>query len=274
MANKIPNFYIDKVTREPYFQMPSNHFHSEYEIYFLLTGTRKFFINHSFYTLHPNDFVLISKGELHRTSFIADASHERIVMYFNDIWLNHVVDTFGRDILNQCLATHKRSIAETDQLFISNLLEKMLDEYNSPTIYSNKLLQNYFEELLIFLLRTTSSNEYTNDNTANDADIVKAAQYICSNYAHDLTLKEVADYVNLSPTYFSKKFKDSTGFGFKEYLIHIRVKEAAHQLLETKDSITTIAARCGFTDSNYFGDLFRKVTKLSPREYRKKQSAY
>lgn len=270
MASNIPNFHIDKVVREPYFQMHSNHFHSHYELYFLLNGTRKFFINHSFYTLHPHDLVLISKGELHRTSFITDTSHERIVMYFNQQWLDTIIKTHGKEVIDQCLSTHKRSILQEDQAFINNLLDKMINEYISPDGYSDKLLKNYFEELLIFLLRTTNLQEHTNDNTLNDADMAVAARYICSNYANDLTLAEVADHINLSPTYFSKKFKSSTGFGFKEYLIHIRVKEAAQQLIETNDSITTIGVRCGFNDSNYFGDLFRKVMKLSPREYRKK----
>lgn len=269
MAISIPNFYIDKIAREPYFQMHSNHFHSHYELYYLLSGTRKFFINHSFYTLHPLDLVLIAKGELHRTSFITDTTHERVVMYFNEKWLETMNKTFSKEVIDQCLSTHKRSISPEDQTFFYNLLDKMIKEYNSPDEYSNKLLKNYFEELLIFLLRTTNSQEHTNDNTQNDGDIANAARYICTNYASDLTLAEVADYVNLSPTYFSKKFKSSTGFGFKEYLIHIRVKEAANQLIETTDNITTIGVRCGFNDSNYFGDLFRKVMKLSPREYRK-----
>ncbi len=273
MASNVPNFHIDKIVREPYFQMQSNHFHSHYELYFLLTGTRKFFINHSFYTLHPHDLVLIAKGELHRTSFISDTSHERIVMYFNEQWLDTIIETYGKEVIEQCLSTNKRSIPQEDQDFFNNLLHKMIQEYNSPDGYSEKLIRNFFEELLIFLLRTTNSQEHTNDNTQSDADITNAARYICTNYANDLTLAEVAGHVNLSPTYFSKKFKSTTGFGFKEYLIHIRVKEAAHQLIETKDSITTIGVRCGFNDSNYFGDLFRKVMKLSPREYRKKHIA-
>jgi AraC-like DNA-binding protein len=73
----------------------------------------------------------------------------------------------------------------------------------------------------------------------------------------------------MSSTYFSKKFKKVTGFGFKEYVNNIRLKEASNLLLETKYSITNIALKCGFTDSNYFGDFFKKMKGVSPNKYRK-----
>lgn len=58
----------------------------------------------------------------------------------------------------------------------------------------------------------------------------------------------------MNPTYFSKKFRETTGFGFKEYLTHIRLQNAAHLLRTTDTSITEIAGICGFSDGNYFGD--------------------
>ena len=86
---------------------------------------------------------------------------------------------------------------------------------------------------------------------------------------NDLTLNEVADYVNISPTYFSKKFKLSTGFGYKEYLNNIRIQEASALLLDTNKSVTEIALDCGYNDSNYFGDVFKRVKGVSPMKYRK-----
>ena len=50
-----------------------------------------------------------------------------------------------------------------------------------------------------------------------------------------------------------------TGFGFKEYIINVRIKHACELLLNTNKSITTIAFECGFNDSNYFGDAFRRT---------------
>ncbi|OYP47874.1 hypothetical protein CG709_03195 [Lachnotalea glycerini] len=78
-----------------------------------------------------------------------------------------------------------------------------------------------------------------------------------------------ASQANMSATYFSRKFKNVTGFGFKEYLCKIRLTEASKLLLETNQSITEVAFSCGFSDSNYFGDVFRKLKGVSPLQYRK-----
>ena len=79
----------------------------------------------------------------------------------------------------------------------------------------------------------------------------------------------MAEFVGMSSTYFSKKFKEVTGFGFKEYILNIRMKKACLLLLETKLSVTEIAYETGFNDSNYFGDVFKRIKGVSPLKYRK-----
>lgn len=69
-----------------------------------------------------------------------------------------------------------------------------------------------------------------------------------------------------------KKFKGSTGLCFKEYLNYIRVQKASDMLRNTDLSVTGVAMACGFSDGNYFGDVFRRLTGVSPREYRKGQT--
>jgi YesN/AraC family two-component response regulator len=75
----------------------------------------------------------------------------------------------------------------------------------------------------------------------------------------------------MSPAYCSRKFKSVTGFGFKEYLTNIRIREASRLLLTTSKSITEIAEACGFGDGNYFGDAFKKIKGVPPRVFRKMQ---
>ena len=104
---------------------------------------------------------------------------------------------------------------------------------------------------------------------SRDADILVATKYIYHNYKKPLSLEEVSAQAALSPTYFSKKFKQVTGMGFKEYLNFVRLKHAQTALLTTTNTITDIALESGFNDSNYFKDLFKRVYGKSPREYRK-----
>jgi YesN/AraC family two-component response regulator len=99
--------------------------------------------------------------------------------------------------------------------------------------------------------------------------IEEAAEYIYNHYTSQITLKEVAGRIHMSPAYFSRKFKAVTGFGYKEYLTNIRIREAVGLLLNTAKSITDIAVECGFGDGNYFGDAFKKIKGVSPRVFRR-----
>lgn len=107
------------------------------------------------------------------------------------------------------------------------------------------------------------------ESAAQEEEIQKAASYIYHHFREPLTLELVAERVHMSPAYFSRRFKKLTGFGYKEYLNYVRLKEASRMLLETELSVADIAQLCGFSDGNYFGDLFKKEKGISPREYRK-----
>lgn len=263
------SIFVERIVRPPKFQMKSDHVHAYFEIYYLLDGTRKCFINHSFYTLHPHDMILIRGGDLHHTSYITDCSHERIVIYFDEFILDRLYETYGRELILSCFDYPKCSIPTEDREYLIELLTSMSSQQKIMDDYSSTIMQNRLEELILYLLRLQKSTHHESDEPANTSDITTAARYICENFEHELTLESVAQKANMSPTYFSKKFKTMTGFGFKEYLNTIRLKEAARRLKDTNEPITEIALQCGFNDSNYFGDIFKKVYGISPRAFRK-----
>lgn len=76
-------------------------------------------------------------------------------------------------------------------------------------------------------------------------------------------------YFNMSESSLSKKFKAFTGFRFREYLINVRTHAAADLLVNTSLSITEIADKCGFADSNTMGGTFKKIMGEAPGSYRK-----
>lgn len=101
-------------------------------------------------------------------------------------------------------------------------------------------------------------------------NISKAVRYIQSNYNSNLTLSEVAKLVNMSPGYFSSAFKKEIKHSFIEYLNMTRVERAKKLLCGTEFKSYEIADKVGFSDNTYFCKVFKKVSGISPIEYREK----
>jgi two-component system response regulator YesN len=99
--------------------------------------------------------------------------------------------------------------------------------------------------------------------------IETAKKYIESNYQSQISYRDVAREVFISPSYFLSLFKRETGTTFVDYLTSVRIEKAKLLLLTTDLSVTRIAYDLGFNNSNYFSNIFRKVVGISATEFRK-----
>jgi len=99
--------------------------------------------------------------------------------------------------------------------------------------------------------------------------ILRAMSYIRRHFSEKVSLEDVAYEVSLSPTYFSRLFKEEAGQSFKVYLNDLRVGEAKNLLRETDLPLIEIASRVGFEDQSYFSRVFRNVVGISPGRYRR-----
>ena len=99
--------------------------------------------------------------------------------------------------------------------------------------------------------------------------IVKnAAEYISQNFSEDITLATVADHLHVNTSYLSTLFRQVTGMTFKEHLNRVRIEEAARLLSNTDYPVMEIAIACGYKDQSYFTKVFKKMTGLTPKQYR------
>lgn len=247
-----------------------SHFHKYYEIYYLIHGSRKFFVEDTVYKMYEGYLIIVSEGKVHKSTRIKDESYEKFLVCFSKSYLSDLYDEFMYYEIKDCI-NKPCKFSGKNKVYIETLLNKMSFEASNPDNYSPVLLRNYINELIIFLVREKNYSMLYSDNHQNlmDNTIQKAIRYICSNYANNITLKKISEYTNMSPTYFSKKFSRETGFGFKEYLLNVRLRAASFMLVQTNKSVTEIAMQCGFNDSNYFGDVFKKNKGMSPTIYRK-----
>ena len=96
-----------------------------------------------------------------------------------------------------------------------------------------------------------------------------AIQFMSDNLENELTLKQVASHVNLSPGYFSTLLKNETGMRFTEYLGDLRLHRAQELLKDGELSVNEVAQKCGYTDTAYFSRSFKKYLGVSPSRWRK-----
>lgn len=99
-------------------------------------------------------------------------------------------------------------------------------------------------------------------------EIFISLQYIELNLNRDLRLDEVAEYVHISPSYYSKLFKKEMGINFVEYLRNRRINLSKLFLKNTNLSISEISVLSGFNESNYFSRVFKEKEGISPTKYR------
>ncbi len=121
-----------------------------------------------------------------------------------------------------------------------------------------------------FLEKTAEacSNVGTKRGEQTSGVISRARTYIEENYSKNISLDDVSRYVDISPYYFSKLFKEETGENFIEYLTNIRIEKAKKMLSNREISIKNIGIDIGYSDPNYFSRIFKKQVGITPTEYR------
>ena len=100
--------------------------------------------------------------------------------------------------------------------------------------------------------------------------VQKVKNYINDHINDELRLEQLAKLVCMTPTAFSRYFKLRTGKNLSEYIVDIRLGQAARRLVDTTDSISEICWACGFNTLSNFNRLFRKRKGCTPTEFREK----
>lgn len=100
--------------------------------------------------------------------------------------------------------------------------------------------------------------------------IACAREFIRSNYSNDnLTLKLVSDYVQLSESHFSSTFTKEMGQTFIDYLTKVRIEKAKELIATTNLKIYEICEKVGYTNTEHFSRIFKRIVGSSPKDYKK-----
>ncbi len=266
-------FYIDR-RRVKHYHV--GHVHDCFEMLYLSSGQRFFFINDRTFKVKEGDLILIHPNVLHKATSNEALNCEGVLLYFLEKQLSPGQPI--REILKPLFQneTVAFSLSLSARAFVDELFSKMLGEYRTMNNEYFLAMQAYVLELLIFLSRNSkqspsASFEHPSPIHEKVSDI---AAYINQHYAQALSLNFLAGHFYISPNYLCKVFKEVTDFTLIEYINNVRVKEAKRLLLESREKVVDIAEKVGFGSITNFGRVFKEVTGHPPLYYRKLGSKY
>lgn len=238
-------------------KMPSMHYHASYELYYLRTGNRDYFIEDKLFPVAAGDFVLIPPGKLHRTG---GEYGERILVGFNTDFLLTVYTPNIVQRLVACFDHWKLTPSPAQQKTCTDLLQKLLDT-------EDKTLSALLLGML--LLELNSCTGHTFDENA----ISPYVSFINKNFATITSLEDIASHFYISKHHLCRIFKSTMKITVIDYLNQIRIKNACQMLVFTKKNIGSIAEACGYHTTAYFSRVFKEITGTSPKEYRKENQS-
>lgn len=184
--------------------------------------------------------------------------------------LGHILFSYGGD-----LSQSKTRIYELLVLISRTAIEGGANSTETLSANHRYMLDLYriqdFDALCVWLTHVTNALmdsifKFTGCRHANV--IHQSVQYLGAHFSEKITLEDMAGRVYLSPTYFSRLFKEETGEPFTGYLNRIRIERSKELLLHRNLRLTDIAQLVGFEDQSYFTKVFKKLVGMPPLRYR------
>lgn len=250
---------------------------TDYELDYYVGGNRKMSINGKSFTVGNGSVIFrkpgdstVSSGAYNCYTLTLDFSNKKQNLY--GIYDRNNPENTTQEICHHpildIIPSHLISMHPSDYIKLFNKLCYNLQNVNSQEI--NSILLNQ----LLFLILSDACYSIHNETENNPESkiLTETCKYIQENYHKNITIKELANNVALSPSYFLKMFKKNANTTPTEYIISIRLANAKQLLTESNLTVAQIAEMCGFNDASYFSYYFRRRFGIKPSEYRVKEN--
>lgn len=213
------------------------------------------YIDSSCFYIEPNMLVCAKPNQKRHTKFP-----------YKCIFIHMIIEDAG---LADILFNTQNFIPTANYDEYNRIFNKIVKHYNFLSENEELILQSLVLELIYKISKEKAITTYSRKDKGNDHIIGKSIKYIKNHLTENLNLEIVSKEMSLSPVYFHKKFKASTGKTIRDYIEEQRIKKSIYLLQTTDYSLTRIAYECGFSSQSYFSYVFKRRMKQTPREYLK-----
>lgn len=251
------------------------HWHSEFEINYIVCGRGEFICGDEKFTGEAGDIVVIPPNMLHA----AYSSDNNPLIYHAFVFNANMLGSSSNDrCTNDCIRPiingniQIKSHISPDMPAYEAILASTRSVFaciNDNSSLGDLLLKSELMRLF-WLLESNRDIVCEKNNKVSYSDIIRPAlEFMASNYQLDITVDMLADMVHLSKSYFMNCFKKAVGIGAIEHLTQLRISAACDALSSTDMMISDISINCGYTNLSNFNRQFMKLMGCSPKQYRK-----
>lgn len=271
---------IERHFNDDWSQTHSNH--KYYEMVYVKKGISAFEIEGIKTTICPNDIIIIKPHKIHTLKVQEGSTCEFIVLHFSFTRRNssdgitYPSEIPIEDFINFFTGQHTGpflKIKVNHKNDIITLLNRIVIEQSEENFGSEFLVHLLILELFVMISRVLKlewERSILEDSPQQKELVNLAVQFIKNHYERDINLNDICGYVFLSPSYFARIFKKETGYSPISFLINTRIERAKELLESSEEKASEIALSVGFSTQQRFNETFKKITGMTPLEYRKK----
>lgn len=259
----------------PHFTYPW-HFHSEFELLYVLEGFGTSFVADSIEKFQAGDMVLLGTNLPHFWH-----SDESYLSSNGKLKVKYIVVQFPNDLFKEPFSLYPEFHLITELLkrssrgirFSPTFSEKAAKKVNKLSKKEGFDRIILFLEFLQFLAKT---NDYKllagelyhkESHDFTSGRLTKVMHFLNTNYQQKIELDKVADIANLHPSAFCRFFKEKTGKSLLAFVNDMRISYACKLLIEAKLSVSQVCFESGFNNLSNFNRNFKKHTSLTPSQY-------
>ena len=250
------------------------HYHEEFELNFIQNakGARRVIGGH-FETIDDLELVLVGPNLQHgwfTHKCKSTAIYEITLQFHRDLLDEKFLQRNQMSLIRNMLQQSLRGI-----LFSREATEAIMPRFKNLAHISG--FESVLELLSILHVLSNSSNmrilsdisfQAADSITYNSRRIDNVMAFLNNNFDKELSLAEAAKQVSMTEVAFSRFFKLRTGKTFVDTLNEIRLGHASRMLIDTTQSVSEIAYRCGFNNMSNFNRIFKKKKQCTPKEFR------
>ncbi|WP_367568510.1 helix-turn-helix domain-containing protein [Lacrimispora sp.] len=250
-----------------------HHIHSASEFLFVEEGAAEYYVSGKKYLLEKGDIMVIGGQEHHQRRLLALPFLRYGLSvrpsYYESLNLGEDLKKVFSTPAPQAHEAHYKHVDEHVFNRIITLLKELYGEQDVHQPFRSMMERTVITEIAILMFRVFKLERTESELSEMNLRMRAIKDHIDGHYQENLDLKVLSELFYLHPATISREFNKYFGKNLVKYINAVRICEAAKLLENTNETVTVIAAKCGYDSVNTFLRQFKSVMETTPLQYRK-----